>query len=621
MEMEREREGQLREVEVKIEKEAETAEAEAEAKAEAEAEAEAEGGLVERWRFQRFSTTTTASNGTGHGVFTEQSVGDEAILIERGTREIIVGVEDIISTPVVNPNPPASKDSVQEQDANASPSINIETTEHGSELRATELYFEALYNKPGKHAFYCPNCKACIDKVLLQSTEDELITRRRERDDYELRCPSCFEFLKPIGDWIFRKPATSEPGIHEVLSNVAKPTDSRSYEIPSNETKPTDTRIYEILSDEAKPTNSRIYEIPPDKAKPTGSRIYKIPPDEAKPTDSRSYEIPSNGAKPTDSRIYEIPLDEAKPTDSRIYEIPPAEAKPTNSRSYEILSNAVKPTDSRIYNIPLDEAKPTSSRIYVIPPDGAKPTDSKISEIPFDEAKPTEGEQVIVVDPSPLPATTPSQQGVMKYEILKSLVYGGLIELITSLGVVTSAASADATTLNIVALALANLITGVFLIGHNLQELKNDQSTVVLNETDEQVDRYQELLGQKRNFVLHASVAILSFLVFGLVPPVVYGFSFYQSDNRNLKLAVAAAAGLLCIAVLAIVKAYTQKPSKWSIYITTILYYLSIGIGASGISYLAGYLVRKLIEKLGWFESSVATIQPMSFEKLAWESY
>ncbi|XP_050252695.1 membrane protein of ER body 1-like isoform X24 [Quercus robur] len=584
MEMEREREGQLREVEVKIEKEAETAEAEA------EAETEAEGGLVERWRFQRFSTTT-ASNGTGHGVFTEQSVGDEAILIERGTREIIVGVEDIISTPVVNPNPPASKDSVQEQDANASPSINIETTEHGSELRATELYFEALYNKPGKHAFYCPNCKACIDKVLLQSTEDVLIPRRRERDDYELRCPSCFEFLKPIGDWIFRKPATSEPGIHEVLSNVAKPTDSRiqelpsneakptesrSYEIPSNETKPTDTRIYEILSDEAKPTNSRIYEIPPDKAKPTGSRIYKIPPDEAKPTDSRSYEI---------------------------------------------LSNAVKPTDSRIYKIPLDEAKPTSSRIYVIPPDGAKPTDSKISEIPFDEPKPTEGEQVIVVDPSPLPETTPSQQGVVKYEILKSLVYGGLIELITSLGVVTSAASADATTLNIVALALANLITGVFLIGHNLQELKNDQSTVVLNETDEQVDRYQELLGQKRNFVLHASVAILSFLVFGLVPPVVYGFSFYQSDNRNLKLAVAAAAGLLCITVLAIVKAYTQKPSKWSIYITTILYYLSIGIGASGISYLAGYLVRKLIEKLGWFESSVATIQPMSFEKLAWESY
>ncbi|KAK9992875.1 hypothetical protein SO802_022578 [Lithocarpus litseifolius] len=446
MEMEREREGQLREVEVKIEKEAETA----------EAEAEAEESLVERWRFQRFSTITT-SNGTGQGVFTEQSFGDEAILIERGTREINVGVEDIISTTVVNPNPPASEYSVQEQNANASTSINIETTKHGSELRATELYFEALYNKPGKHAFYCPNCKACIDKVLLQTTEDEP------------RCPSCFEFLKLIGDGIFRILATCEPGI----------------------------------------------------------------------------------PKPTDPGIQKLPSNEAKPI----------------------------------------------------------------------ESVPTEGEPVIVVDPSPLPPRTPSQQGVVKYEILKSLVYGGLIELITSLGVVTSAASADATTLNIVALALANLITGVFLIGHNLQELKNDQSTVVLNETDEQVDRYQELLGQKRNFVLHASVAILSFLVFGLVPPVVYGFSFYQSDNRNLKLAVVAAASLLCITVLAIVKAYTQKPSKWSIYITTILYYLFIGIGASGISYLAGYLVRKLIEKLGWFESSVATTQPMIFEKLAWESY
>lgn len=67
------------------------------------------------------------------------------------------------------------------------------------------------------------------------------------------------------------------------------------------------------------------------------------------------------------------------------------------------------------------------------------------SEIPFDESKSTKGKQDIIVDTSPLPRT-PSQQGVVKYEILKSLVYGGLIELITSLGVVTSAASADATT-------------------------------------------------------------------------------------------------------------------------------------------------------------------------------
>lgn len=78
------------------------------------------------------------------------------------------------------------------------------------------------------------------------------------------------------------------------------------------------------------------------------------------------------------------------------------------------------------------------------------------------------------------------------------------------------------------------------------------------SETDEQVDRYQELLGQRRNFILHDSVAVLSFLVFGLVPPIVYGFSFYESDIRHLKEAAVAAASLICITVLAIAKAYTQ---------------------------------------------------------------
>lgn len=36
-------------------------------------------------------------------------------------------------------------------------------------------------------------------------------------------------------------------------------------------------------------------------------------------------------------------------------------------------------------------------------------------------------------------------------------------------------------------------------------------------------DRYQELLGRRANFLLHAVVAVLSFLIFGSVPLVVYG--------------------------------------------------------------------------------------------------
>lgn len=143
-----------------------------------------------------------------------------------------------------------------------------------------------------------------------------------------------------------------------------------------------------------------------------------------------------------------------------------------------------------------------------------------------------------------------------------------------------------------------------FELVSQLLELKNDQSRVTSDETDDEqeADRYQKVLGQKRNFILHAAVAVLSFLVFGLVPPVVYGFSFYKSDERFLKLVAVAAASLVCITVLANAKAYVQKPPNWYMYVTTVLHYVVLGVGAAGISYLAGYLLNKLIQKLGWFE-------------------
>ncbi|KAI3921000.1 hypothetical protein MKW92_046631 [Papaver armeniacum] len=53
-----------------------------------------------------------------------------------------------------------------------------------------------------------------------------------------------------------------------------------------------------------------------------------------------------------------------------------------------------------------------------------------------------------------------------EWDILKSIVYGGLVEAITSLGVVSSAAGANATTLNIVALGMASLVSGLLVIIH-----------------------------------------------------------------------------------------------------------------------------------------------------------
>ncbi|XP_027163344.1 membrane protein of ER body-like protein isoform X2 [Coffea eugenioides] len=187
-------------------------------------------------------------------------------------------------------------------------------------------------------------------------------------------------------------------------------------------------------------------------------------------------------------------------------------------------------------------------------------------------------------------------------EIIRSIVYGGLVESITSLGVVSSAAGGDATTLNILALTLANVIGGLVLIGHNLWDLKKEQVT-------EQMDRYKELLGSRENFLLHTIVVTLSFVVFGLIPPIVYGFSFLKSGNRELKLLAAAAASLLCILVLATGKEYVRRPPKS--YVKTIAYYILLGFMASGISYAVGQLIKSLLEKLH-FQSNSPVFQGLS---------
>ncbi|KAG5223609.1 membrane protein of ER body [Salix suchowensis] len=219
-------------------------------------------------------------------------------------------------------------------------------------------------------------------------------------------------------------------------------------------------------------------------------------------------------------------------------------------------------------------------------------------------------------------------RGSKKLEIVKSIVYGGLIESITSLTFVTSAASADAATSSIIALSLANLIGGIFTIAHNLSDLKSEQPREASSLANEQVDRYQELLGRRENFLIHATIALLSFLVFGLVPPAVYGFtfmetvSFQQTGDKNLMLAAVVVASLLCITILAIGKAYIQKPPKNHFKI--VLSYLVTGLMASGVSYVAGDLAKKLIEKLGWFEPGKAvplSLAEMSSRWLAWASY
>ncbi|KAG6725250.1 hypothetical protein I3842_02G023500 [Carya illinoinensis] len=457
--------------------------------------------------------------------------------------------------------PPSNKNSSIQEHLAAETSIDIGAIEQEGRVRIDireeieeqkeirELYLETVYKKPATSDFYCPNCQACIDKVLIRSRLEE----------EQLRCPSCFAFLKPLGDWFFRKPVpTQVPGIKE----------------PTDQPKPEDA-------------------VHPPPPRPLTPKSQKTP-------EQHGNKEPSYQSKPGDT---------VHPTPSSTLE-----AQTPIAVTGEILERNKEPS---YQSKPGDTVHPTpSSTLEAQTPIAVTGEILERNKEPSYQSKP--GDTVHPTPSSTLEAQTPiavtgeilestlEQDGAIKLEIVKSLVYGGLTESITSLSVVTSAASAAASTLSIVVLALANLIGGLFIIGHNLRDLKNDQSRVALNEAEEQVDRYVQVLGQKKNFIIHASVTVLSFLVCGLVPPVVYGFSFYKSDNSYLKLVVVAAASLVCITLLAIAKAYIQKPTRWYMYLRTVLYYVSLGVGASGISYLAGYLFKLLADKLGWFESSAA---------------
>ncbi|KAI7747466.1 hypothetical protein M8C21_030739 [Ambrosia artemisiifolia] len=190
-------------------------------------------------------------------------------------------------------------------------------------------------------------------------------------------------------------------------------------------------------------------------------------------------------------------------------------------------------------------------------------------------------------------------------EILKSIVYGGLMEVIASLSVVVSAAASNVTTLSMVSLALASLIGGVFIIGHNLWDLRDDCYKDSSSQERKKVAtyKYKDLLGQVNYFPLHAFFAILSFLVFGMVPPIAYRYSYHETKDKDYTLVVVAIISLLCVSLLAIIKAYINKCTVIE-YFKTVIYYIILAVSSSGVSYVIGNLVARLLDEPGWFATN-----------------
>ncbi|XP_023548925.1 uncharacterized protein LOC111807427 [Cucurbita pepo subsp. pepo] len=196
-----------------------------------------------------------------------------------------------------------------------------------------------------------------------------------------------------------------------------------------------------------------------------------------------------------------------------------------------------------------------------------------------------------------IPPDEPSTR-VRRWEIRRLIVLGGLMESITSLAIVTAAMSAKISDGNIIALALTNLIAGLFIIRHDVSRLQKKRK---IPRIEVDGNNYKEVLKEKMYSLLCFIIAYLSLLCFGLVPPLVYALSSLKIRNKNLKIIAAAGASLSCTALLAVQKAHiNQKPRNRLVYVKTAGVYVSVGVGAFGISYLAGYMFGHLAEELLW---------------------
>ncbi|CAH8342481.1 unnamed protein product [Eruca vesicaria subsp. sativa] len=182
-------------------------------------------------------------------------------------------------------------------------------------------------------------------------------------------------------------------------------------------------------------------------------------------------------------------------------------------------------------------------------------------------------------------------------ELLKSTVYGGLTETITSLVVVSSASASGSSTENILALAVANMAGGLVVLAQNLRDLRNH--------SDQEKDRYNKLLGRRDNIRMHVLVAVLSYIFFGLIAPLVYAFSFYQTGIKNYKLVSVFSVSLVCAIMLGMIKVYVRKPvnvrASPKPYLKSAVYYTSIVVFSSGVSYIVGEIVGEYIRKMGLF--------------------
>ncbi|CAO2821430.1 unnamed protein product [Amaranthus hypochondriacus] len=501
------------------------------------------------------------------------------------------------------------------------------------EPEGEEFDVERVIKEQKTHDLYCPYCKECItDRVILKrrkrkrqdlpkdeplvvktgrltAMRPDLVDRNLDNDQAKelerpsdepleaISCFSCFRIFFPKGDgflcWRFKPEPDVTLHPDERLDEDSDPTKTKTRRgtifplwiltccQPYHPEDP-------VSKPEQSPTNSD-KEFPRKESDISSktSPATDVPPGDGilHLTNSHGTPLPSKFQSPitpgSGTANPPAPLPPVSPVEET--ELPPEQKPPA----------ALKKVPAREENV---QQPPDKKGDVIIP----------MPDVP----EPHPLHPIVSTSETPLlrQPSEPPRPGA-GVDIMKAIVYGGLLECITSLSVISSAAGGDATTLNIVALGLANVFGGFIVLIHNLMELKQEQGT----------ERYLEQLGRAGHFVLHAFVAILSYLVFGLMSPFIYGFTFRKSDNKDYKLATLAGASLVCITILSIGKAYVQKSPKP--YFSTVFYYISMGFMVSGITYVAGDLINMLLKKLGVFDHRAPPVLGAGAVNGAWSSY
>ncbi|KZV21590.1 membrane protein of ER body-like protein [Dorcoceras hygrometricum] len=470
----------------------------------------------------------------------------------------------------------------------------------------TRYDVETVLQKQNTHDLYCPNCNSCITRrVILRKRKRTKIRKKLEAKRNKTKIPPDDDQVHPHHHTGAKEEVDTEsgPDLFRCLSCF-------SFFIPTGN----GFRLFRIFGDKSRKENVQNEQVPRRKknwftsifASDNQDIVIEQGTDVPRASEPLLGTLENDGTVECEDEILLSPKHEHSTTGLvAIY-----------GSGIEQQKKTEKIGNDTVITI---ESHPASEIGIVIPAETAIPT------------------RITTRIGIPVQEQTEDITRNSKVEVIKSIVYGGLAESITSLSVVSSAAGGDAATLNILALGMANLIGGFFVICHNvrtLTPLKQESSSMPklideenkkpalssdkharkilkkiaqVKKTDlrgslwelrceqpEQAinlkDRYQELLGRRQNFKLHAIVCILSYLVFGLMPIVVYGFSFRQSEERELKLLVVGAASLLCIIGLSIGKAYVCRPPK--AYVKTVVNFVILGFMASGISYAAGVLVK-----------------------------